>query len=226
MHGDKMNIFEVLGPIMVGPSSSHTAGAVRIGYVSLKLLGEKPRKAKIFLHGSFASTGTGHGTPKALIAGLLGMETDDMRIPNSFAIAEENGLQFEIHSTHLKGAHPNTALLKLLGEKGKLLEIQASSLGGGRIKIDQIDGIEVGFTGENPTLIIQNIDKPGYAAEVTSILAKNLLNVATLQLYRDKKGGLAVMVAETDQPIPEEAINHLKVLHGILKVTYLDTKNH
>lgn len=218
-----MNIFDILGPVMVGPSSSHTAGAVRIGFVSRKLLGDEPIKADIYLHGSFASTGIGHGTDKAIVAGLLGMFPDDIRIPESKEIASEKGLSFKISTINLKGVHPNTALVELYSNSGKHVKVMASSLGGGRIKVIQLDDIETDFSGESPTLIVNNIDKPGYIAEVTSMLSKYTINVATMQLYRNQRGGTAVMIIETDQDIPEECIEWLEGLKGVLKVTYLKT---
>ena len=159
-----MNIFDILGPVMVGPSSSHTAGAVRIGYISQKLLGSMPERAEIYLHGSFADTGVGHGTDKALVAGLLGMDTDDMDIPNSFEIAAERGMSFTFDKIVLENVHPNSVLLKLKGHNGRELKIIASSLGGGRISIVNIDDIETHFTGEYPTLIVHNLDHPGNVA--------------------------------------------------------------
>ena len=122
-----MNIFDILGPVMVGPSSSHTAGAARIGYITRKLLGSRPKKARIGLSGSFAATGRGHGTDRALVAGLLGMKPDDMRIPDSFSVAKQEGLEFEIYNTQIKEAHPNTALLDVEGVDGKTIVVQASS---------------------------------------------------------------------------------------------------
>lgn len=217
-----MNLFDILGPVMVGPSSSHTAGAVRIGYIAGMLLQDKPVEVSIGLHGSFATTGPGHGTDRALIAGLLGMKPDDIRIPDSFELAQRKGLQFTFSRVSLKDAHPNTAVLRLTGEKGKKLEVQAVSLGGGRIMVHKLDGIQVDFTAERPTLIVHNIDQPGHVAEVTSTLAHKSVNVATLQLYRDKRGGYAVMVVETDQPVPKESIEWLEHLEGIIKVTYVN----
>ena len=140
-----MNLFDILGPVMVGPSSSHTAGAVRIGYISEKLLQDHVKKAEILLHGSFATTGIGHGTDKALIAGLLGMHPDDIRIPDSFALAKKAGMEFTFSTVTLKDAHPNTAVLRLTGENGRKIEVQAASIGGGRILIAKLDGIEVIF---------------------------------------------------------------------------------
>jgi L-serine dehydratase len=221
----RVEIFEVLGPIMVGPSSSHTAGAVKIGYITRKLLGEAPLKAEILLHGSFAATGVGHGTDKALVAGLLGMLADDMRIPDSFEIAKQHNLEISIGAINLKNVHPNTAVLKVVGKSNRILEVVASSVGGGAIKIGKIDGLEANFTGSNPTLIIHNIDQPGHVAEVTSTLSHNGINIATMHLYRDKRGGFAVMVIETDQNIPRESIQHLEHLEGVMKVTYLNLED-
>lgn len=217
-----MNILDILGPVMVGPSSSHTAGAVRIGNISRKLLADKPVKAEIYLHGSFALTGVGHGTDKAIIAGLLGMDTDDMRIPDSFEIANKEGLEFSFKKINLKEAHPNTALLKLQGENGRTLEITATSVGGGKISIAKLDGIETHFSGDYPTLVVYNIDQPGHIADVTSALSHHAINIATLNLYRNKRGGYAVMIVETDQPIPERVVKWIEHLDGIIKVTYIN----
>ena len=216
-----MNIFDVIGPVMVGPSSSHTAGAVRIGYVARQLLGEEVREAKILLYGSFLATGKGHGTDKALTAGLLGMQTDDYRIPKSIEIAEDKGMKIAFGEAVLKEAHPNTAQLYLKGISGKTMELVGQSLGGGRINIAEIDGIETNFSGENPTLIVHNLDQPGHVSEVTSMLAHKGVKIATMQLYRPSKGGKAVMVVECDQEVPQEGIRWLERVEGVLKVTYL-----
>lgn len=217
-----MDIFDIIGPIMVGPSSSHTAGAVRIGYISQKLLQDKPIEGCIILHGSFADTGLGHGTDKAIVAGILGMKPDDIRIPNSFEIAKQNNFQFVIKKQNIKDAHPNTALITLTSEAGKKIEVQASSIGGGRIMVNKLDGIDVNFSGEKPTLIVHNLDQPGHVAKVTSMLSYNSVNIATMQLYRTKRGEYAVMVIETDQDIPKEAITMLDNSDGILKITYFN----
>ena len=216
-----MNIFDILGPVMVGPSSSHTAAAVRIAYVTRTMLGEEPVNAMISLSGSFAATGSGHGTDRALIAGLLGMKPDDMRIPDSFELAEQEGLSFSFANIRLPGAHPNTAVLEVEGKTGLSIKIQASSLGGGRIMIDKLDDTEVHCTGSCPTLIIHNQDSPGMVSEVTGILSRKNVNIATLQLYRDKRGGLAVMVIETDQTVPRETVSMLEKLEGIERIMYI-----
>lgn len=217
-----MGIFDILGPVMVGPSSSHTAGAVRIGSITLKLLGERPAEARILLHGSYASTGEGHGTDRALVAGLLGMRSDDENIPNSFAIAEQRGMKFSFGRVVLRNVHPNTAMLRVRGISGRELEVVASSPGGGRIRVCSIDGIETNFSGDCPTLIVHNLDQPGHVAQVTAMLAQNSVNIAAMQLYRNKRGGYAVMVIECDQKIPKDSLASLEKEDGIIKVTYLN----
>ena len=217
-----MNIFDIMGPVMVGPSSSHTAGAVRIGLITRKLLGRPPVRAELLLHGSFAATGKGHGTDKALVAGLLGMAPDDPDIPRSFSLAERAGMLVRLGSIVLRGAHPNSVLLKVEDERGNTLEVNASSLGGGRVRVNAIDGLDASFTGEYPTLIIRNEDRPGAVAEVSAILSRRQVNIATMQLYRNMRGGLAVMVLESDQAIWQEAIEELRACPGIVRVTYLN----
>ena len=215
-----MNLFDILGPVMVGPSSSHTAGAVRIGYISGKLLQDHVVKAEILLHGSFATTGIGHGTDKALIAGLLGMQGDDPAIPDSFRIAGERGMDFSLEGIDLGDVHPNSVKMNLTGVSGRTLEVVAASIGGGRIQICELDGITANFSGDYPTLIVHNIDQPGHVTEVTSMLAHKGVNIATMQLYRKSRGGSAVMVIECDQEVPKESLAWLERLEGILKVTY------
>ena len=217
-----LNIFDIMGPVMVGPSSSHTAGAVRIGRVARHLLAARPASVEILLHGSFAATGMGHGTDRALVAGLLDLTPDDPEIPRSFQLAEQAGMVVRIRSVELRGAHPNTAVLRMTHPDGRVLEVCASSLGGGRIRVNSIDGMEATFSGEFPTLIIRNEDKPGIVSEVTYLLSMNRCNIATMQLYRDRRGGLAVMVLECDTPVPPGMVEILGRLDGIVRCTYLD----
>lgn len=217
-----MRLFDVLGPVMTGPSSSHTAGAVRIGLTARKLLGEPPAEAEILLHGSFAATGRGHGTDRALVAGLLGMQPDDEAIPRSVALARAAGLRFSIGSVVLRGAHPNTALLRLAGPSGRKLEVMGASIGGGRINICQIDGITTNFGADHDTLIVHNLDTPGHVAAVTGCLSAREINIATMQLYRSTAGGYAVMVLECDQPLPDTLVAEVRALPGIVKVTSLN----
>ena len=217
-----MTVFDIMGPIMIGPSSSHTAGAARLGRIARRLLGRTPARAEILLHGSFAATGRGHGTDKALTAGLLDMAPDDPRLPQAFAVAQEEGMEVTVGSVSLQGAHPNTALLRLTAPDGRTLEVRGASLGGGRVRVEAIDGLECTFSGDLPTLIIRNEDRPGQVAEVTGILSRQGVNIATMQLYRDMRGGLAVMVIESDQPIAPQVTRHLRDLDGIVRVTYLN----
>lgn len=216
-----MNIFEILGPVMVGPSSSHTAGAVRIGYVCRKLMGEKIVTADIELYGSFLLTGKGHGTPQAIVAGLLGMTPDDARIPNSFEIAKAQGLKFTISEAKLKEAHPNSVLLKLTGESGKELEVIGESLGGSIINIAQIDGLPANISGDYPTLIASNMDVPGMVAKVSKVLFNAKINIAQMHLYRASRGKNSVLIAECDQEIENKTLNDIRDLDGIMKVSYL-----
>ena len=220
-----MRLFDILGPVMVGPSSSHTAGAVRIGLTARKLLGDRPVHADISLHGSFALTGHGHGTDCALIAGLLGMQPDDLRIPNAYEEANRAGMAYSFRTVELRDAHPNTALLELTGKSGKKLTLQAASIGGGAIVVNKIDGIDVNFTGDFNTLIVRNQDETGSVAAITSILSQVHINVANMSVNRHRRGGDALMVIETDQHIKPRQVEFLSELPGILSVTYYDKED-
>lgn len=220
-----IDIFDMMGPVMVGPSSSHTAGAARIGSMGRTLLGEDVAEAKIGLHGSFAETGFGHGTDRALLAGLLGMKPDDLRIPNAYQEADRAGMKYSFHTVDLRDAHPNTALLELTGVSGKKMALQASSVGGGAIVVNKIDGISVNFTGEFNTLIVRNQDESGSVAAITSILSQLRVNVANMSVNRHRRGGDALMVIETDQHIKPHQVAFLSELTGILSVTYYDKED-
>ena len=179
-----MRLFDVLGPVMIGPSSSHTAGAARIGYTAQKLLGEIPAQADIGLYGSFATTGKGHGTDKALVAGLLGLRPDDPRLPDSFALAAEQGMAFRIHPVELRSAHPNTAVLTLTGREGRVLSMKAASVGGGRIRVTEIDGVPADFGGDS------RIDYPG---RIVWIASESEFTPKTIQT-RDSRANLVYAV--------------------------------
>ena len=218
-----INIFDMMGPVMVGPSSSHTAGAARIGNMGRTLLGEEVARADIGLYGSFAETGYGHGTDRALLAGLLGMKLDDLRIPNAYEEANRAGMAYSFRTVELRDAHPNTALLELTGKSGKKLTLQASSIGGGAIVVNKIDGIDVNFTGDFNTLIVRNQDESGSVAAITSILSQVHINVANMSVNRHRRG--ALMVIETDQHIKPRQVEFLSELPGILSVTYYDKED-
>ena len=217
-----MNIFDIMGPIMVGPSSSHTAGAVRMGYVARKLLGFQPAQANIALHGSFAATGAGHGTDKAIVAGLLSMKPHDPDISRSFQLAKDARLDVHIQTVDLRDAHPNTAVMTLIGERGRTVVVNASSLGGGRVRVNSIDGMAATFSADMPTLIVRNRDKPGIVAEVSTYLARNSVNIANMQLYRNRQEDLSVMVLECDQSLTAEIIEDIQILPGVVRCIYLD----
>lgn len=219
-----MNSFDIIGPIMVGPSSSHTAGAVKIGNIARRLLGEPVKRAEILFHGSFLATGKGHGTDRALVAGLLGYAVDDSRIADSFRWADEAGITYRLSGIDLGDVHPNSVKLFLTGKNGHSIQLVAASVGGGAIRVTEIDGLNVSFSGDTPTLIISNQDKPGRVNEVTSLLGSSNVNVAAMQLHRAERGGNAVMVLECDQEVPQKVIEKLSLLEGILKVTYLGGK--
>jgi len=220
-----LDIFDILGPIMVGPSSSHTAGAVRIGNMARSLLGSEPKAVEIGLHGSFAETGRGHGTDRALVAGLLGMKPDDLRIPRSFELAKQKGFAFSFRNVELKEAHPNTALLTISDGAGRTLEMQAASTGGGRIRVDRLDGIDVNFTGAFNTLIIHSTDVPGKLAEVTRELEQGNVNIANMNLCRAKRGGSVLMVIETDQKVPPLVRALIEELKDVTRVTYYERED-
>lgn len=219
-----MNLFDIIGPVMVGPSSSHTAGAAKIGYVARKLMAEPIRKAEILLYGSFLATGKGHGTDCAIVAGLLGMEPDDTRIPQSMEYAKEAGMEVVFGKAHLKNGHPNSVVLNLVGVSGKTLSVVGESLGGSLINIASVDGRQANFSGERPTLIVHNKDIPGRVTYITGVLSDLSINIATMQLYRTGRGGNAVMIIECDEEIPKETLELLKQEKGVERLTYYSAK--
>ena len=199
-----MNVFDILGPVMIGPSSSHTAGAARIGRITRTLLGAPAVKADILLHGSFAKTYKGHGTDKELIAGIMGMATDDVRIRQAPELAKEAGLEVHISTGDIDGAHPNTAKVTLTDANGRQVSLLGSSIGGGNILVTEVNGMEVSLTGQYTTLIVLHKDAPGTIAAVTEVMAEEGINICNFRLSRQKKGGEAVMTIELDgKPSPE-----------------------
>lgn len=216
-----MDLFDIIGPVMVGPSSSHTAGAARIGQVTLSLLGEPVAGAKIGFHGSFAKTYRGHGTDRAVVGGLMGMGVDDLRLRRSLSLAQEQGLSFTFETIKLRGVHPNTLVIDAWGFSGKTICVQASSVGGGNIMINSLNGLDVGFSGKENTLIIQHQDAPGAIASVSGLLAGWRLNIATMRVFRKEAGSEAVMAIELDDPLEPQLLHALEAVHGIRSVTYL-----
>jgi len=206
---------------MIGPSSSHTAGAVRMGRVARKILGEDAAVADIGLVGSFAQTYKGHGTDKALIAGILGMRPDDERIPSSLDIAKETGLSFTFNQVKMQNAHPNTAILDLTGTGGARCTVEGVSVGGGNIQITKLNGMAAAFNGMLDTLIIPHHDRPGVIALVADKLAQLGVNIGSFRLSRPKKNELAIMTIELDSGIEKHVVNELRELEHVANVVYM-----
>ena len=217
-----MNLIDIIGPVMIGPSSSHTAGAVRLGLLAASILGGQPVQAEINLHGSFAETYQGHGTDMALLAGLMGWTPDDERIPEAEKYAREGGLTYSFKKIDLGNmAHPNTVLFKLTSASGSYCEITGSSVGGGQVKVTEIDGFPVELTGRLPAILTVHIDTRGVIALVTSTLANAGVNIATMRLFRSNKGGMASMVIECDEAVPQEILNLIGALQQIESVRFI-----
>ena len=216
-----MNVFDILGPVMIGPSSSHTAGAARIGRIALALLGAPAVRAELLLHGSFAKTYKGHGTDKALIAGIMGMKTDDSRIRTAPELAAQQGLDISITTGDIEGAHPNTARVTLLDRAGHSVSLVGSSIGGGNILVTEVNGMAVSITGQYTTLIVLHRDTPGTIAAVTEVLSSADVNICNFSLSRQKKGGQAIMTIEVEGNFGPELNEKIKGLPNIYASTML-----
>ena len=204
---------------MTGPSSSHTAGAVRMAHVARHIAGMQVSRTEFTLYGSFAQTGKGHGTDKALIAGALGMAPDDARIKDAYRIARELGVQVSVEFSELPVEQPNTARIRITDEAGRVTEVVGVSVGGGNILITEINGLAVELSGDYPTLVVQHHDEPGVIAEVSHVLAQLQVNIAFMRVFRHGKGEDAYMTIETDQPVTAEMLNMIRTLcHGIIKL--------
>ena len=200
----KISAFDIIGPVMAGPSSSHTAGALRIALIASEILKEQVHSARFTLHGSFSETYRGHGTDRALAAGIMGWSTDDPAIPRALEVAAEKEIPLTFNTAPLEPEmHPNTVSMTIAGRTGRHLELEGASVGGGDVVITKINGIQVSFTGEYPTLIVQQRDRPGIAAHITGLLARGRINIGTMRVYRQERGTRAYTVVETDDPVPE-----------------------
>ena len=219
--GSVMDLFDLIGPVMIGPSSSHTAGAARIGLTARMLLGEEMIRAEIGLHGSFAKTYRGHGTDRALVGGLMGMNVDDVRLRESLALAQQAGISVNFYQINIRGAHPNTVRLTVTGKSGRMLVIEAASVGGGNIEVHKIDGLGVNFTGKENTMIIRHTDVTGAIASITGTLASKNVNIANVQGYRRQQGGDAMIVMELDGVPDAETLKTIESLPGVQGSTFL-----
>ena len=209
-----MSLLDVIGPVMVGPSSSHTAGACRLALLARHALGAVPTRARFALHGSFAKTARGHGTDLALVAGTLGAFPDDPMIPRAFDAAGERGLDHEFASADLGDVHPNTVRIVLEGGEARVA-LTGSSLGGGLVKVFELDGFRIDFSGSHPTLLLRHLDTPGVIARVARVIADDDVNIATLVSARRKRGGEAMMSIEVDRPLTRPASDYLQHLRYV-----------
>jgi L-serine dehydratase len=217
----KSGIFDMIGPIMIGPSSSHTAGVVRIGRVARRVLGEQPKNVTITFYNSFARTYEGHGSDRAIIAGLLDFKTDDIRIKTSLDIAPTMGLTFVFKSVGSASTlHPNTVKLELQGDNRKVL-VQGESLGGGVINISMLDGFDANFSAAFHTMIIKARDKAGSIAFIASVIAHDDCNIATMTVSRKGKHDLACQVIEMDSGIKPITLQYLNQLSWVEEVIYI-----
>lgn len=203
------SIFTVAGPIMIGPSSSHTAGAAKLGRIARQIVGRDFDKVEFLLHGSFEKTGKGHGTDKALLAGVMNIGEDDDRIQKSFEIARQTGLQFSFGAIALENAHENSVRMIFFKGDEKLAEIEGASIGGGEILITKIDGYEVKIRGALTTVFVRQKDKKGVISHVTSILTQNDINVATMSVSRSMKDEDAMCIVEVDGDISDSLATEL-----------------
>ena len=202
-----ISVFDVLGPNMIGPSSSHTAGAAVMANLARRLLGGRIVKVKFTLYGSFAKTGRGHGTDRALLGGMMGFEPDSIRIRTSYEAAREQGLEYEFEYADDDGdadMHPNTADMCMQNDRGQSMTVRGESLGGGKVRICAINGVKVEFTGEYPTVIVIYPDRPGIAAHITHCMNDCGVNIAFLRIFREAKGGMAYSIVESDDHLPDD----------------------
>ena len=217
-----ISVFDVLGPNMIGPSSSHTAGAALIAQLAQKMIAPPIVRVDFTLYGSFAKTYRGHGTDRALLGGIMGFGTDDVRIRDSYAIAQERGLHFSFAPNEVEtDIHPNTVDIRMENVDGLVMTVRGESLGGGKVCIVRINDMPVEFSGEYNALIVVQQDKPGVVAHITSALSERGVNIAFMRLYREAKGETAYTIIESDQAIPPEIIDSIKSHDGIYETTVI-----
>ena len=217
-----ISVFDVMGPNMIGPSSSHTAGAARIAFLAQKMITPPLKKVEFILYGSFARTYKGHGTDRALLGGIMGFSTDDMRIRNSFDIAREQGIDFSFTPNEAEtDVHPNTIDIHMVNEQGQEMTVRGESLGGGKVRIVEINHVKVDFTGEYSAIIVIHQDTPGVVAYITRCLSERNINIAFMRLFRESKGTTAYTIVESDGHLPEdivESIHRNTNIHDVMVV--------
>lgn len=221
----RYGVFDIMGPVMVGPSSSHTAGAARLGMLARLLCGGEIQEVEFLLHGSFAETYRGHGTDKALLAGLLGIDLADERLCQAYDIAEEAGLAYRFTPADLGNVHPNTVCFHIKEKSGQERSVTGSSIGGGSVVITEIDGIPVNFTGENPILVTKHRDEPGVVSRITTLLYECRVNIGNMRVIR-AGNGTASMYMELDSMVPGATAGALRKIDGVLQALLLDVRLH
>jgi len=214
----EISVFKALGPIMIGPSSSHTAGAAKIAKVARLIAGEDFSRVTFGLCGSFAHTYKGHGTDRALVAGALGFSEDDERLSDSFELAKKAGLSFEFYDDEIEGAHENTVRVTFYMNNGSVQEIIGSSIGGGQIKICGVNGFITDISAQSGTLLITQRDRRGVVSDVSRVLADNQINIAAMKVSRSAKGETAFCTIETDSPLSDEIVDRIKKVENVLTV--------
>jgi len=215
---NEIGTFDILGPNMIGPSSSHTAGALRIAFVAGRMV-EKPAAVKFVLYGSFARTYHGHGTDRALVGGILGYHPDDERIRDSFELANKAGLKYEFQENFTdKEIYPNTVDIYVTGEDGSVMSLRGKSIGGGNAVITKLNGVDVELTGNYSTLVVEHHDKKGTLARVATVLSDYDLNIGSLRLYRESKGKMAYAIIEVDTNVSSQALNALRSVEAVVNV--------
>lgn len=212
------SVFDIIGPVMIGPSSSHTAGAARIGLVTRELFGRQPKWAKIYLYGSFAETYKGHGTDIAIVGGLLGFDTFDERIKTSFELAKEADMTFQFIPENGHTEHPNTARL-VIGDDAGEMELIGVSIGGGKIEIIELNGFPLRLSGNHSAILVVHDDMPGSIAKVATCLAEQNINIGHMEVSRKEQGQMALMVIEVDQSIEDHVLKEIAMLPYITQVT-------
>ncbi len=217
--------FDIIGPRMVGPSSSHTAGAARLAHVAWQIAGRDVKSALLVLYGSFAQTGGGHGTDKALLAGVLGLAPDDEQLRYSRLLAQEAGVEYKFeYSEDSPGEYANMARIIITGHDAHITDVLGASIGGGNILVTEINGMQVQFTGEYPTLIVSHKDTPGMIGAVTSLLAEKGYNIAGMRMYRDGRGQKAYMAIETEALIEDAVLREIRHMQNVNRLCMIDNR--
>ena len=220
-HDRKVSILDVMGPVMVGPSSSHTAGTARLGRVARELLDEDPVSVRFFLHPPLAATYRGHGSDFALVGGSIGLHVDEPRIPEAIRIAEQMGVEIQFSDEDLGEVHPNTVRIEIKGPRREA-EIIGSSIGGGVIEVFRLNGFQTRFKGDSPTLLLFYRDRPGMISEVTKVIAEESINIASLYCSRKQRGRDAFMQIDVDSPISDGALRRICAIADVAEARYLD----